>query len=1038
MKMNKPPKSLHLPSVEKEILEFWEAKDIPARIMKPDSTKPTYTYIDGPPFATGLPHFGHFIPNSLKDAFARYYSMKGYYAVRPFGWDCHGVPVEMLIQKELGIKSTQEIEAYGIGPFNKACRESVQKHTHDWREYFKRLGRWVDYSKQYQTMDRSYMESVWAIFKELFDKGYIYEGKFVVNYSPELGTTLSNFEAGLDYRDVQDPSLTVSFKLTSPGFEGKNVLVWTTTPWTLPANVAVAVHPDMTYCEISYDSQFYFVLENKVEAYFKDSYTLVRTLKGEELAGLSYEPLFTEFTKNENKNSFKLYSASYVLADMGSGFVHAAPAFGEDDFSLSKKFDLEIVDHLNVNGRFLPGNQEWEGLFFKDSDKLIIQNLKKRNLIFKHETFVHSYPFCYRSGAPLFYRAVPSWFVKIEENRELFLKTNDSIHWVPEHIKHGRFGKWLANARDWNIARSRYWGNPIPIWRNEETEEIVCLGSIEELSRYTSEPISDLHMDAIEHITIPSKIKPGAVLKRVPFVLDCWFESGSAPYAPYHYPFENKESFEKSFPADLICEGLDQTRAWFYTLTILSTLLKGKSAFKNVIVNGLVLAEDGKKMSKSQKNFPDPMLTIDECGADSLRIFLLSSSATRGEEVCFNIAGVKECTRRYLLPIWNAYSFLATYASLDGFDPDNKTEESSQPLDRWISLLSVKLVQSLEHSMVSCEIAIFFEQLQSFLELLNNWYIRRNRRRFWSGDHSAHKTLHDVLIRVTKVLAPFAPFFSDYVYGLLTGVTHQESIHFSSVNKDDLAYVFTEEDNRLLKKMECLCNVIELGRQVRVTHKIKNRQPLSSMTIGILDPKLKAYIEDSQDMISDELNVKKLFITEEPFNLASILVKPNFKTLGKVLGPKMKEFQSFLESLSFDKRRAVLSGGSVEFDGKEILADDLVVELRPQVSSHLVATGPEFVVALDGNLTDELILEGQARDLVSLIQKARKNAGFEVEDRVSLHLQTHSPELTRAISENKSYIEEETLSQISLQPLTQTKYNETVEVNKTEVVIHLS
>ena len=761
MKVKKPQEQIDFSKIEKDVLTKWERENTFLKSVESRPRNKRFNFYDGPPFATGLPHFGHFVPSSIKDSVARYYTMKGYRVERRFGWDCHGVPVEMLVQKELGLNGRKDIESFGISKFNDACRKTVLRYTKEWRHYIQKLGRWVDMDNEYRTMDIDYMESVWAVFKMLWEKELIYESKVILSYSPALGTTLSNFEASLDYRDIQDPSLTVAFSLKG-SHSGKSLLVWTTTPWTLPANTAISVDPKGLYCEVfdKKTSRLYYLLKMRLEDYWQDkeSYEIKREFLGKELHKVSYEPLFQHYVNHSKENDFKIYGADYVDHETGTGAVHTAPAFGEDDFNLARKYDLSLVDHLDENGLYLKNNiAALVGLNFREGNKIIIKELKEKDFVFRHDTIVHSYPFCYRSGCPLFYRAVPSWFLKMEEFRELFLKINDKIHWMPRHIKNGRFGKWLENARDWNIARSRYWGNPLPVWKNTATGETLCMGSIKELERYTSHKVTDLHIDYIDSIEISSPDGHGT-FKRVPFVLDCWFESGSMPYAQAHFPFEKEDDFESLFPADFICEGLDQTRGWFYTLTALAAHLFKKPAFKNVVVNGLVLAEDGKKMSKSLKNYPDPMKTLDEFGADSVRLFLLSSQATLGEEVRFSVDGVKDTTRRMLLPFWNAYTFFATYTSLDNWDSKKDIELSQEPLDHWIMLMVNRLLKRVDISMENYDISSVFPEILDFVENLNNWYIRRNRKRFWNSDFKAYSTLYTVLVRSIKVLAPFAPF----------------------------------------------------------------------------------------------------------------------------------------------------------------------------------------------------------------------------------------------------------------------------------------
>lgn len=1039
MHVEKPNKTIDFPAMEKDILALWHQENTFQKSIDQRPADKLYHFYDGPPFATGLPHFGHFVPGSVKDAFCRYATMKGFRAQRRFGWDCHGVPVELLVQKELGLNGKVDIERFGIGAFNKACRESVVRYTKEWRDYVQKLGRWVDMDNDYRTMDLPFMESVWAVFKKLWEKGLIYEGQFVVSYSTALGTTLSNFEATLDYRDIQDPSLTVRAKLTG-AHTGKSLLVWTTTPWTLPANVAVAIDGKGTYAEIidKNTGEHLYLLKSRLESYWPESasYQLVREFLGHELHGVRYEPFFSGLAHKNAATAFTVYETDYVLHDTGTGAVHTAPAFGEDDFAAAKQYQLPVVDHLDLNGKYLDGSlPELTGLDFKAGDKIIIAHLKKQGFVFKHETFVHSYPHCYRSGVPLMYRVVPSWFVKIEEHRELLSRVNDQIHWVPEHIQHGRFGKWLANARDWNIGRSRYWGNPLPVWKDNDTGEIVCIGSVAELQQYTDQKITDLHMECIDHIQIPSRKNPGRFLKRVPFVLDCWFESGSMPYAQNHYMFNPEENFLSQFPADFICEGIDQTRGWFYTLTLLSSLLFQKPAFKNVIVNGLVLAEDGKKMSKSLKNFPDPMHTLSQFGADSVRLFLLGSPATAAEEVRFSTEGVKESTRRILLPLWNAYSFFATYASLDAFDPQAHRQTSTDDLDMWIHLRQNQLLKLVNDNMQAYEIAPVVPAIMAFLDDLNNWYIRRSRRRFWSGDKAAYTTLYDVLLLTTQILAPFAPFAAEYFFGKLALTEDLKALGSVHLCLLPTAQETSKQDQELLQDVAVARQVVELGRTIRVTHKIKNKQPLQLLTVGVLSEETAARILKMQAVICQELNVKGVQVTRDPSALAQISVKPNFKVLGKTMGDRMKAFQEALTHLPTSEALRALQGLSICVEGETFTAEQVVVALRPS-GHHLVATENDVVAALDPHITPELKLEGIARELISLVQKARKAAQFDVSDRIQLCIVCRE-DLLQAIFKNQAEIEEETLSTI-VPTLPTASYTTTVDCEGEQVQLLLN
>jgi isoleucyl-tRNA synthetase len=1037
MRVERPEKSIHFPSVEKAVAEKWDREKTFQRSIDERPKDKKYNFYDGPPFATGLPHFGHFVPSSIKDAFPRYFTMKGHRVERRFGWDCHGVPVEMLIQKELNLNGRPEIEKYGVANFNAACRESVLRYTSEWRNYMRRLGRWVDMENEYRTMDLKFMESVWAVFKNLWDKGLVYEGRFVMSYSSALGSSLSNFEASLDYRDIQDPSVTLRAKLTGK-FSGKSLLVWTTTPWTLPANLAVAIDGDAQYCEVwdVKNQETVILLESRVGAYFKEGEAEIkRTFLGSEMAEETYEPFFDSYLDQAGPNAFKVYATNYVLHDTGTGAVHTAPAFGEDDFRCAKQYGLPIIDHLDVSGRYTSKNHpEVVGLDFKAGDKILLADLKKRGFIYRHETFVHSYPMCYRSGLPLMYRAVPSWFVDVEKIKAKLLASNEKINWTPDHIKNGRFGKWLENAREWNIARTRYWGNPIPIWKNDETGEILCLGSVAELEKYAGRKIEDLHMEFIDDITIPSPTGRG-VLKRVPFVFDCWFESGSMPYAERHWPFEGASEFEKNFPADFICEGIDQTRGWFYTLNVLSTALFEQPAFKNVVVNGLVLAADGRKMSKSLKNYPDPMGTLDEFGADSVRLFLLNSPATVAEEVRFNVEGVKENTRRVLLPLWNAYSFFATYAALENFDPETDCVTSKKELDRWILLRLNELLRLVDESMTSYQIAKAVPSIVDFLDDLNNWYIRRSRRRFWEADKEAFSTLFNVLVKTAQVLAPFAPFATEYFFeklALTKELKATGSVHLSLLPG---ARELTADEKNLLERVELARRVVELGRNIRTAHKLKNRQPLSKITIGVVQEQAAVKLESMREFIADELNVKSVEVTRDPSSLARIIVKPNFKVLGKVLGDKMKDMQAALAQLSPEQCQKALQKQNIQALGMDLTPEMLTVELQG-TGHQLVATDAELVAALDPTLTEELRFEGLAREVVSLVQKARKSANFEVEDRIELQVVTSNALFHAAIEKNKSYLEDETLAQC-VSAIMQPDFEQSLEIEGQAVTLKL-
>ena len=655
---------VNFPRMEEGILEFWKNKGIFKKSIEQREGCDEYIFYDGPPFATGLPHFGHFVPGTVKDVYPRYQTMKGKKVDRRFGWDCHGLPVEYEMEKELGISGKKEIEDFGIAKFNESCRSIVLRYTKEWETIVTRMGRWVDFEHDYKTMDPDYMESIWWVVKQLWEKGLLYEGYYILPYCPRCSTVLSNHELNLGgYKEVHDPAITIKFKVD--GEDSTYFLAWTTTPWTLPSNLALAVHNDVEYVKVSDSGENYIMAKERLSAYYKneDEYKIVWTKKGSELTGMSYEPLFSYFADAKEKGAFRVFPAEYVTTEDGTGIVHTAPGFGEDDYNTLKSTGVPTVCPIDGECKFTSEVPDYEGRFVKDCDKDIIARLKEEGKLVLRQQYLHNYPHCWRCSSPLIYRAISSWFVDIDKIKKKMLDANSQIYWMPSHLKEGRFGKWLEGARDWAISRNRYWGNPIPVWKCDSCSETDCIGSIKELEDKCGTRVEDLHKHIIDDLTYPCKC--GGTMKRVPEVLDCWFESGSMPYAQVHYPFENKEHFESHFPADFICEGLDQTRGWFYTLTILAAALFDKPAFKNVIVNGLVLADDGKKMSKSARNYTDPIEVVNQYGADALRFFLTNSAVVRAEDLRYSDESVKEILKTIIIPIWNAYSFFVTYANID-------------------------------------------------------------------------------------------------------------------------------------------------------------------------------------------------------------------------------------------------------------------------------------------------------------------------------------------------------------------------------------
>ena len=732
---------INIPKQEEEILAFWDERKIFEKSLTEHKGK-TYSFYDGPPFATGLPHYGHLLAGTLKDIVPRYWTMNGYQIPRRFGWDCHGLPVEYEINKTHKIDSRKQILEMGVGKYNTLCRGIVSRYSQEWKKTVRRTGRWVDMDNSYFTMQPEFMQSVWWVFKQMWDKGLIYEGYKVVPYSTGISTALSNFEAGQNYKDVQDPAITIALK--AEGEPNTFFLAWTTTPWTLTSNLALAVHKDIEYVRIRSraDGTRYYLAQALIKTVFKNAdidFEIEASFKGSELLGKRYEPLFDYFADLKKEGAFKIISAVHVTIETGTGIVHMAPAFGEEDFFACKEAGMPMANPVDDDGQFTSEVPEYQGKNVKAADSDIIRRIKDKKQLIKHDTIVHSYPFCPRSDTPLIYRAVSSWFVAVEKIKEQIVASNKTTAWVPEALRDGRFGNWLENARDWAISRNRFWGTPIPVWKNAEGEAI-CIGSIAELEQLTGKKITDLHMEHVDQLEIPSPTGKSP-LKRVGPVLDCWFESGSMPYAQWGYPFHNQQEFEKGFPADFIAEGLDQTRGWFYTLMVIGTALFGKAPFKNVLVNGLILAEDGKKMSKSLRNYPDPMEVLGKHGADALRLYLIDSPVVKAQELRFQEKGVHDVVRKILLRWWNSYSFFVNYANIDAFTPKGDYSKSPNILDQWVISRLNTLIDNTRTEMNAYRLYNVVPSLLQFIEELTNTYIRFNRSHFWQEGMPEDKRL---------------------------------------------------------------------------------------------------------------------------------------------------------------------------------------------------------------------------------------------------------------------------------------------------------
>eukprot|EP01126_Amoeba_proteus_P063710 TRINITY_DN8808_c0_g1_i2.p1 TRINITY_DN8808_c0_g1~~TRINITY_DN8808_c0_g1_i2.p1 ORF type:complete len:968 (+),score=169.76 TRINITY_DN8808_c0_g1_i2:73-2904(+) len=830
------PERPNFPGIEEEIVKYWAAIDAFQTSLKRNATKPVYTFYDGPPFATGLPHYGHILAGTIKDIVTRYAHQTGHSVSRRFGWDCHGLPIEFEIDKELGIKTKEDVEAYGIGNYNEKCRSIVMTYASQWRQIITRLGRWIDFDNDYKTMDTNFMESVWWVFKTLHERGHVYRGFKVMPYSTACTTPISNFESNLNYKDTIDPSVVVSFPLIEK--EGVFAVAWTTTPWTLPSNLALCVNPNMEYVVIedSVSKKKYLLMKDRLCILYpkKPTYTILESYQGRELVGLRYVPLFDYFKENYQERAFKIVSDEYVTNESGTGVVHQAPGFGEDDFRVCLRWGItdktQVPCPIDANGRFTSEVSDFVGTYVKDADQAILDFIKKLGRLVQRGKVEHSYPFCWRSETPLLYRVIPSWFVDVSSVTQKLLANNEKTYWVPAFVKEKRFHNWLANARDWAISRNRYWGTPLPVWVSDDYQEVVVIGSVAELEELSGEKVTDLHRHFIDHLTIPSKMGKG-VLRRIPEVFDCWFESGSMPYAQSHYPFENKENFEQGFPADFIAEGLDQTRGWFYTLLVLSTLLFDKPPFQNLIVNGLVLAADGKKMSKRLKNYPAPDLIINSYGADSLRLYLINSPVVRAEELKFQEEGVKQVIGDVFLRWYNVYRLFSqaiiSITSKGGsymYNPD--ISGGVNPMHKWILAYTQTLLRHVHQEMKAYRLYTVVPQLVTFIDDLANWFVRLNRGKL-KGDEGREEqqvtldTLGSVLFVLCKAMAPFTPFFTEYVYQnlkkLLPEAEREPSVHY-------LPYPVPDErffDPVIERQVSHMRTVIQLGRQAREPTVIK-------------------------------------------------------------------------------------------------------------------------------------------------------------------------------------------------------------------------
>ncbi|KAL0956430.1 hypothetical protein HGRIS_002578 [Hohenbuehelia grisea] len=1018
--MSFPPHDIsaqfNFPKEEEKVIEFWREIDAFRTSLKLSEGKPEFSFYDGPPFATGLPHYGHLLAGTIKDIVTRHAHVSGHHVTRRFGWDTHGLPVEHEIDKKLGIKGKDDVLAMGIDKYNAECRSIVMRYSSEWRNTVERMGRWIDFDNDYKTLNLSFMESVWWAFSELFKKGVVYRGLRVMPYSTGCTTPLSNFEAGLDYREVNDPAVTVSFPLVDD--PKTSLLAWTTTPWTLPSNLALCVHPDFTYVKIHDQErdQNFILHEGLLRTLYKDpkkaKFKKVGSFKGTDMKGWRYVPLFDYFTEQFEDRAFRVVTDTYVTDADGTGIVHQAPAFGEDDHRVAIASGVLQPEDLppcpiNDAGCFTKEVPDFEGQHVKVADKEIQKVLKSKGRLIVQSTLNHQYPYCWRSGTPLLYRAIPAWFVKVSPIVDDLVANNQETRWVPQSVKEGRFGNWLANARDWNVSRNRYWGTPIPLWVSDDLQEIVCVGSVAELEKLSGVTgITDIHRDKIDHITIPSSQGKG-VLRRIEEVFDCWFESGSMPYAQLHYPFENKELFESTFPAAFVSEGIDQTRGWFYTLLVLSTHLFGKAPWKNLIVTGLVLAADGKKMSKSLRNYPDPNLIINLYGADATRMFLVNSPIVRGDNLRFREEGVREVVSRVLLPWLNSFRFFLGHAALykkttgKDFKYNAHAAVSNNVMDRWILARCQSLIRLVREEMAAYRLYTIIPRLLDLVDELTNWYIRFNRKRLKGEDGpedtvAALNTLFETLFTLCRTMSSYTPFITENIYQSLRPFIPEDpaagdtrSVHFLSFPEVKEEY-FDVDIERQVQRMQA---VIELTRNLREKNNLSLKTPLKELLVFHPEASYLQDIQPLQRYIQSELNVRDIvFTSDEALSGVRYRAVADWAVLGRKLRRDLGRVKNALPNVSSDAVKEYTTTGKIVVDGIELIAGDLTVQRYLELPStvegqYATNSDNDVVVRLDIQIHSDLQSEWLVRELTNRVQKLRKKAGLQATDDVDVFYQ---------------------------------------------------
>ncbi len=997
--------SLNFLDREKEVLEFWKENKIFEQNVAENQGNREFTFYDGPPTANGKPHIGHILTRVIKDIIPRYHVMKGDHCLRKAGWDTHGLPVELEVEKLLGIDGKQEIEKYGIEPFIKKCKESVWKYKAEWEKMSDRVGYWADMENPYVTYDDNYIESVWWAIKTIAEKGLLYKGHKIVPYCPRCGTALSSHEVAQGYKDVKDVSVFVRFKMKER--ENAYFLAWTTTPWTLPSNVALCVNPKEDYAEIiAEDGATYVLADALVDSLF-ENYQKVSVKKGAEYEHAEYIPLFDYALGSYKEKAHYIVCDGYVTLTDGSGIVHIAPAFGEDDANVGRKYNLPFVKLVDDRGRMVECTRELSGMFVKDADKVIIKMLKENGLLFKELPFEHSYPFCWRCDTPLLYYARSSWFIKMTAVKDRLIEANNSINWMPETIKNGRMGNFLENVIDWGLSRERYWGTPLPVWVCNKCGKIHVIGSKKELKELCGvEGDIELHRPYIDDCTFACEC--GGTFEREKEVIDCWFDSGSMPFAQYHYPFENKELFESHFPADFISEAIDQTRGWFYTLLAISTLLFDKAPFKNCIVLGHVNDKNGIKMSKHKGNVVDPWSILDKQGADAVRWYFYTGSAPWLPSRFYEEA-VSEAQRKFMGTLWNTYAFFVLYAEIDKYNPANYNLKDCKLtlMDKWVLSKLNTLVKTVDKGLGEYNIFDSARALQSFTDDLSNWYVRRGRERYWGHDMdddkiAAYTTLYTVLVTMAKLSAPFTPFMAESIYQNLVPSFYEDapkSVHLCAFPEVDESAI----DLELEDGMQNVLDIVVLGRACRNTSNIKNRQPLSK--IFVCSERKTALTEGLLEIAKDELNVKEVEYLKDASKFVTYKIKPQLKTLGPKYGAKLGKVRKFFEVCDANALVSTVKNGEIyktEFEGDtfEFALDDLLISTESAVG-FTAASDMGITVVLDTVVTEELKAEGVERELISKIQSMRKEAGFEVVDRITVNYVTADDGIKNAFVNGK-------------------------------------